>query len=125
MWMLEGLKAGFLALRYPQLTGFIEDVMSFGMMLIDNFKIDKEKLNELKEFAEKRFKELDNVEEEKEEEEFRKAVTDVMLKVAKLLGKVVKGSKYEADKGMLKLILEDEDKKKFIIAIAVRVVENE
>ena len=124
--MLEGLKAGFLALRYPQLTGFIEDVMSFGMMLIDNFKIDKEKLNELKEFAEKRFKELDNIEdEEKEEEEFRKAVTDVMLKVAKLLGKVVKASKYDVEKGMLKLVLEDEEGKKFVIAIVVRGVENE
>lgn len=122
--MLEGLKAGFLALRYPQLTGFIEDVMSFGMMLIDNFKIDKEKLNELKEFAEKRFKELENVDEEKEEEEFRKAVMDVMLKVAKLLGKVVKGSKFDEEKGILKLVLEDEEGKRFIIAIAVKVVGN-
>lgn len=123
--MLEGLKAGFLAVRYPQLADFFTNILNFGSSLADNFKIDKAKLNEIKEYAEKRFKELENVDEEKEEEEFRKAVMDVMLKVAKLLGKIVKASKYEGDKGMLKLILEDEDKKKFIIAIAVRVVENE
>lgn len=122
--MLEGLKAGFLALRYPQLTAFFESIMNFSMMLIDNFKVDKEKLNEIKEYAEKRFKELENVDEEKEEEEFRKAVMDVMLKVAKLLGKVVKGSKYDEGKGMLKLVLEDEEGKKFVIAIAVKVIEN-
>lgn len=122
--MLEGLKAGFLALRYPQLTSFFESIMNFSMFIIENFKIDKEKLNEIKEYAEKRFKELENVDEEKEEEEFRKAVMDVMLKGAKLLGKVVKGSKFDEEKGILKLVLEDEEGKRFIIAIAVKVVGN-
>lgn len=119
-----GLKAGFLALRYPQLTSFFESIMNFSMFIIENFKIDKEKLNEIKEYAEKRFKELENVDEEKEEEEFRKAVMDVMLKGAKLLGKVVKGSKFDEEKGILKLVLEDEEGKRFIIAIAVKVVGN-
>ena len=119
--MFEGLKLGYLALRYPQLSGFFENVMNFVSVFIQNFKIDKKKLTELKEYAEQRFKELEEVEEDKEEEEFRKAVTDVMLRGTKLLGKIVKASKYDEGKGMLKLILEDEEGKKFVIAIAVKV----
>lgn len=123
--MFEGLKLGYLALRYPQLSGFFENILNFGLMLSENFKIDKKKLTELKEYAEQRFKELEEVEEDKEEEEFKKAITDIMLKGIKLLGKIVKASKYDEGKGMLKLILEDEEGKKFVIAIAVKVVENE
>ena len=124
--MFEGLKLGYLALRYPQLSGFFENVMNFVSVFIQNFKIDKKKLTELKEYAEQRFKELENIEdEEKEEEEFKKAITDIMLKGIKLLGKIVKASKYDEGKGMLKLILEDEEGKKFVIAIAVKVMENE
>ena len=120
--MFESLKLGYLALRYPQLSGFFENVMNFVSVFIQNFKIDKKKLTELKEYAEQRFKELENIEdEEKEEEEFKKAITDIMLKGVKLLGKIVKGSKFEEEKGILKLILEDEEGKKFVIAIAVKV----
>jgi len=119
--MFESLKIGYLALRYPQLSGFFENVMSFVSVFIQNFKIDKKKLTELKEYAEQRFKELEEVEEDKEEEEFKKAITDIMLKGVKLLGKIVKGSKFEEEKGILKLILEDEEGKKFVIAIAVKV----
>ncbi|NJE27038.1 hypothetical protein E3E22_10540 [Thermococcus sp. MV5] len=122
--MLESLKAGFLALRYPQLADFFTNVMNFGMALVGNFKYDKAKLEELKQYVEDRFKQLEEVDEENEDEEFRKAVMDVMLKASKLLGKVLKASKYDEEKGMLKLVLEDEEKKKFVIAIMVKVVEN-
>ncbi|WP_167717384.1 hypothetical protein, partial [Thermococcus sp. ES12] len=118
------LKAGFLALRYPQLADFFTNVMNFGMALVGNFKYDKAKLEELKQYVEDRFKQLEEVDEENEDEEFRKAVMDVMLKASKLLGKVLKASKYDEEKGMLKLVLEDEEKKKFVIAIMVKVVEN-
>lgn len=119
--LANGVKMAFIGVKYPQLIGFVEDVVNFGLWLQENFKIEKEEFEELKEYISKKFEELEKKEEELSDEELQKAFGDIVLKAMKKAGKYIKASKY--DEGLFKVVLLDKEGKKLILAIKAKVVE--
>jgi len=119
--LVNGVKMAFTGIRYPQLIGFVEDVTNFGLWLQENFKIKKGDFEELKEYISKKFEELEKKEEELSDEELQKAFGDVLLKVMKKAGKYIKASKYDEEKNVFKVVLQDEDMKKLVLVITAKV----
>lgn len=121
--LVNGVKMAFTGIRYPQLISFIEDVMNFGLWFGEKFKVEKKDFEELKDYIQKRFEELEQKGDEISDEEIQKALGDIVLKVMKKAGKYIKASKYDEEKNILKIVLQDKEKKKLVLVITAKVVE--
>ncbi|HIE54640.1 MAG TPA: hypothetical protein EYP90_05590 [Chromatiaceae bacterium] len=121
--LVNGVRMAFTGVRYPQLISFIEDVMNFGLWFGEKFKVEKKDFEELKDYIQKRFEELEQRGDEVGDEEIRKALGDIVLKVMKKAGKYVKASKYDEEKNILKVVLQDKEKRKLVLVITAKVVE--
>ena len=121
--LVNGVKMAFTGIRYPQLISFVEDVMNFGLWFGEKFKVEKKDFEELKDYIQKRFEELEQKGDEISDEEIQKALGDIVLKVMKKAGKYIKASKYDEEKNILKIVLQDKEKKKLVLVITAKVVE--
>ncbi|WP_324735317.1 hypothetical protein VFC49_09230 [Thermococcus sp. SY098] len=121
--LVNGVKMAFTGIRYPQLISFIEDVINFGLWLQEVFKVDKADFEEIKDYISKKFEELEQKGDEISDEELQKALGDIVLKVMKKAGKYIKASKYDEEKNILKVVLQDKEKKKLVLVITAKVVE--
>lgn len=121
--LVNGVKMAFTGIRYPQLISFIEDIMNFGLWFGEKFKVEKKDFEELKDYIQKRFEELEQKGDEISDEEIQKALGDIVLKVMKKAGKYIKASKYDEEKNILKIVLQDKEKKKLVLVITAKVVE--
>lgn len=117
--MFDNMKMALVGLRYPHLITLFENILEFGTWLSENVKVDKEEFAELKEYVQKRFEDAD----EDDDEAIKKAIVDSMTKAMKVISKYAKASKYDKDKNILKLVLQDKEKRKVVFVIAAKVVE--
>ncbi|ALM76477.1 hypothetical protein [Thermococcus barophilus] len=121
--LVNGVKMAFTGIRYPQLISFVEDVMNFALWFQEVFRFDKADFDEIKEYIQRKFEELEQRGDEISDEEIQKALGDVVLKVMKKAGKYVKASKYDEEKNVLKVVLQDKEKRKLVLVITAKVVE--